>query len=571
MIPPEIVDDCTSPGERDVFYRLRDGEGTADWIVLHSFGIAQHSRQVAGEIDFVVIIPGLGVLCLEVKGCSSLHRSEGLWYYGTSMKGDARGPFRQAAEAMHSLRKGLLTRHADLAETVFWSAVVFPYIPIEQDSPEWHDWQVIDRPKYMAKPLPELVVGVLKNARAYLSNCSTADWFEPALASPGLSACETIAQALRGDFDSKESPASARRRRASEVIRYTEEQFTALDAMKANRRVVFEGPAGTGKTVLAFEAVKRSIGSGQKTLFLCFNRNLGNYFQDNCKAMGARVLADTIHGLMVSLVGEQVIPATPSQEFWKHELPELATLKAMELGEEQAYDALIVDETQDILRKEYVDFLDTVLKGGLRTGRWMMFGDFENQALYGSNSLQETLADLEISVPVYTLGTNCRNTPGIAAVASSIGSLSPDYTRILRPDSGPRTHPTYRFYGSRYPQKDHLIETLEELYEQGFRGSDIVILSPCRTVNSIIPSVDISPWKDRIKPLNGTGDGHIPCSTIHAFKGLEASAVIVTDVEGISSDRERVLLYVAATRAQDRLILLVSEKRKDALREAGCF
>ncbi len=571
MIPPEILDDCSSTGEREVFYHLRNGVGTDDWIVLHSLGVAQHDRQVEGEIDFLIMIPKLGVLCLEVKGCTSLHRSEGLWYYGTSKKGDTRGPFRQAAEAMYSLRSRLLTEHKDLGDTVFWSAVVFPFIPFEKDSPEWHSWQVIDRPKWKARPFPELVIGVLKNAREHLSSCETSDWFDPTSESPSPKVCEIIAQSLRGDFEAKESPAAARRRRSAEVIRFTEEQYTALDAMKSNKRVVFEGPAGTGKTVLALEAVKRSIGVGQKTLFLCFNRNLGNELQSKCKPMGSKVVADTLHGIMVRLVGEHKVPEKPTQEFWHYELPELATLKAMELDEDEAYDALIIDESQDILRKEFVDFLDAVLKGGLRSGKWMMFGDFENQAIYGGNSLEETLDVLQIAVPVYTLGINCRNTPGIAAAASKIGRLSPDYTRILRPDNGPKTHPTYKLYGSRYPQADHLIETLNELWKQGFRGDDIVILSPCRTANSIVPSVDVSPWKERIKPLNGTGDGHIPCCTIHAFKGLEASAVIVTDIEKISSASDKALLYVAATRAQDRLILLVSENLIDDLHEAGCF
>jgi hypothetical protein len=105
MIPPAISPTCSSGGEKEIFELLKEERGTQDWIVLHSLDIAHHLRQVAGEADFVVIVPSLGVLCLEVKACHSLRRRDGLWYYGHDPKGDSRGPFKQASEAMHSLRR----------------------------------------------------------------------------------------------------------------------------------------------------------------------------------------------------------------------------------------------------------------------------------------------------------------------------------------------------------------------------------------------------------------------------------------------------------------------------------
>src|SRR5437879_1291692 len=102
MIPPSIASDA-SPGEREVFRRLEAAPSSDDWIVLHSLDIARHRRQVVGELDFVIIIPALGVLCLEIKACARLRRSGGTWYYGSNPEPDYRGPFKQAAEGMHSL------------------------------------------------------------------------------------------------------------------------------------------------------------------------------------------------------------------------------------------------------------------------------------------------------------------------------------------------------------------------------------------------------------------------------------------------------------------------------------
>jgi phosphate starvation-inducible protein PhoH len=45
-------------------------------------------------------------------------------------------------------------------------------------------------------------------------------------------------------------------RREAELKQYIDEQYMALDAMETNSCVVFAGPAGTGKTLLAVEAAK---------------------------------------------------------------------------------------------------------------------------------------------------------------------------------------------------------------------------------------------------------------------------------------------------------------------------
>src|ERR1700675_1909296 len=103
MIPSDIFSECPSLGEREVFSRLKNSPLTENWIVLHSLDIAHHIRQVTGEADFLVIIPHLGVLCLEVKGCTRLRHTDAGWYYGTDASPDPRGPFKQAAEAMQSV------------------------------------------------------------------------------------------------------------------------------------------------------------------------------------------------------------------------------------------------------------------------------------------------------------------------------------------------------------------------------------------------------------------------------------------------------------------------------------
>ena len=54
-------------------------------------------------------------------------------------------------------------------------------------------------------------------------------------------------------------------------------------------------------------------------------------------------------------------------------------------------------------------------------------------------------------------------------------------------------------------------------------------------------------------------------ASIHRFKGLEAHAVVLTDIERLDSARERDLFYVGATRATQRLVVLANESLRGRL------
>ncbi|MFX4263088.1 NERD domain-containing protein [Pelotomaculum propionicicum] len=560
MIPSVIYSGCPSPGEQEIFRRLKEDPSTKDWVVLHSLDIPEHRSQVSGEIDFVIIIPSKGVLCLEVKACSKLHRDAGLWYYGNNTSPDKRGPFKQASDAMHSLRKKLVKRRPDLSRIVFWSAVIFPYIEFYEEAVEWHPWQVIDNRAFRSKPLSHLLLIVINRARKFMKECPNAPWFYSESQEPNLEQCETIAEILRPNFECFETPKSRAHRIEDEVKYFTEEQYSALDAMSMNPRVVFAGPAGTGKTVLAMEATRRNQVAGQRILFLCFNRILGKWLEDQMSDCGNVVLG-TLHKFMLSAAGVPDIPSHGS-EFWGNELPLLAIDRLLE-GDFSPFDVLVIDEAQDILRESYLDFLDLCLKGGLATGRWFLFGDFEKQAIYGSAKLSlEKFFNLRAgNSPSYSLRINCRNTPRIAHLVHLLGGLNPGYTKILRPDDN--VEPNLKYYQNYESQEQILSNTLKELYDEGFKGNEIVILSP-KAEGSCASLLTIQPWRDRIRPYDLAGTGHIRFSSIHSFKGMEAPIIIVTDIEHVYGKASVSLFYIAVTRALNRLVILANESaRKD--------
>jgi DNA polymerase III delta prime subunit len=593
MIPPHIDPDTPSDGEKLVFELLAavgeaggaggSGLDTSGWTVLHSQDLAHHRRQMEGEIDFLVVAPGLGVLVVEVKGCHRLRRERGLWFYGADADGDPRGPFKQASEAMHSLRDRLARQRTHLHGVIFQSVVCFPFIDFTDVSEEWHPWQVVDHAKLRQRPITEWIAAALRQARERAEGLRKA-WFDPRAAEPTPEQCEEIVRVLRHDFEFYESP-KARAQRIDEQIRhYTESQFEALEHMRRMPRVVFDGPAGTGKTLLAIEAARRARSSGRRALLLCFNRPLAEWLREQTAGLCD---ATTVSDHMVRAAGIPAGSALFAEDgFWKGTLPRLAAEALIERPPD--YDELILDEAQDVLRHQFLDVLDFSVRGGLEDGFWRIFGDFRHQAIYDDSVDLDAFCDGDgRSCVVYDLVENCRNAPAVAALAcagagicaagvegTSAGSdaVAGGYARCLRPDDG--DPPEVRFYRDAAQQRELLCAALQELRDAGFAGPQVAVLSTRNDAACAAAGVTEQSWRDRLTPLmRDTPRGPVAdlrsnkmrYASVHRFKGLEAHAVVLTDIEHLDTPRERDLFYVGATRATQRLIVLANEALRPRL------
>ena len=101
----------------------------------------------------------------------------------------------------------------------------------------------------------------------------------------------------------------------------------------------------------------------------------------------------------------------PPNEFYTEDLPLLA-LQAIDQGLIEQFDTIIIDEGQDLIRAEYLDVFDALLKGGLAGGKWQIFCDFERQAIYSELSSIQMLELIEqrSAFASFNLSINCRNT-----------------------------------------------------------------------------------------------------------------------------------------------------------------
>lgn len=571
MIPPVISQACVSPGERMLFDRFRRTPECQDWVVFHSLGVADHTRRQMGEIDFLVVIPSEGILCLEVKS-GAVERKNGLWVYGRGIQTtkSSVGPFRQASDAMHSIIKAAIGREPSLAGLLFWSGVIFTGIDFEEESPEWHQWQYVNRSQLLRNGIAVCCLRILAGAHNHIQATPSCSWYSPSKSRPKPEQVKRLINIFRSDFEYPVLFKSMLADSENRIRRFTEEQFSALDIMQENPRILFKGPAGTGKTFLAIEMARRSVGQKINTAHLCYNRHLGIWISKETERIyssdSALVFCGTFHQYLLTLSGSAV-PDNAQPDFWTETLP-LVVIESIFNGRIQApcFQTLVIDEAQDLLSENYLDIFDLLLEGGLAGGQWAMFGDFERQAIYTSSEIgtkQDTLAILKkrrLSYVSYPLRINCRNTPQIAASVELSCGLNPGYSRVLNEISDIDVHVS--FYKNTNNQRN-LLNTLASKFSERYRASDIIVLSTKRDSESCAYSLSKEDRGTPFRPYRESSQiPSIRFASIHAFKGLEAPAIILTDIENINEEFSKALLYIGMTRARLELVLLLHERCK---------
>jgi Nuclease-related domain. len=125
-----IGNDFDSPGEFELYKKFKELSARRNWVVFHSQGVHKHVSQFMGEIDYVIIMPKVGVLTVEVKACKTLLFDPKLakpWKIG-SKDYEKRGPFKQAEDNSRSLKEFFHAEYPVLKNVLFWHTVVFTEI-----------------------------------------------------------------------------------------------------------------------------------------------------------------------------------------------------------------------------------------------------------------------------------------------------------------------------------------------------------------------------------------------------------------------------------------------------------
>ncbi len=536
MVPPAMAAGSKKDPERRVF-RLIEEETPAGWVGLHHVGVPRHPYKPIGEIDFIVI-SDLGVFSLEVKG-GPVGCRDGVWYAG---KRDLReSPFMQVGGASAALRNE--TR--EIQPYLSGYGCVFPDCVFSVESEE---------------VLPEVVYDESDHAagfRAYIERLAEFWRSRYPKAKPlDANAVARVQKALRPDFDLVESVMPSVREAKRSLVAYTDQQRRAISGLREQDRVVVRGGAGTGKTLIAINEACRLAESGAQTLLTCYSKALAAHLEKRLDQTNLTVEhSDKLITRLIKEGGtEGMVPDDASDEDRFEVHRPLAAMEAASLLQlAESYDALVIDEGQDLLTEGRLDVLGCLLRGGMRAGSWRVFWDQQQAILLGADANLKHLHDYES----YPLDINCRNTREIAEQVRYLSGIGTDEVAFTE---GPKT--VDREWSDRKGQSKAARACIKDWLDQGVPPEAITILSPRRFASSAAAS-DLGIGvriRDRSGEPPEDEPGVIPFSTIQSFKGLESDAVLLADVDDLDTNTARGLLYVGASRARTLLAVLRAQE-----------
>lgn len=554
---PDFIHNDAPPGEKQIFSTLRNSRRGSDWVILHSINLPRHLRQNAGEIDFLILIPGKGILILEVKSHQSVRRERGLWFLGNDPPAQ-RGPFEQASLAMHSLKRDLDKRL--VSGIPFTYAVAFTNVRFDEVSAEWEPWQVIDRRSMDSTELLDAIENVLVQNRQKLVDMRdnpeqrrAVGWFNPHDKQPTEARVQEIARHLRGNFEIHCHPRDLDLDRRDTYKKFMEEQFEALDIMSVNQKTLFEGPAGTGKTLLAVETARRAINQNGRTLLLCFNHLLANFLilevRDRIGFTG------TIDRLVTKLPGT-ILANRQVQGSLYFEQAAINLQRSRKF--ENCFDCIVVDEAQDICSIGAVKLIAEIIRQN-PSADVRLFGDFENQNIQigGVENRDALFRQIPGLIPA-RLTKNCRNRPGIGSVVH----LTTGLRNLYRGYRLAETPNNFDLEVTSYPVSKKTFERVIDDVFRRFLPNSVAILSGDKSipVKRLGKKFEHS-FTDDVRLWRPDGDLGIS-TTIRKFKGLDAQVVILTN---LPTDLDNSLMYTGISRAIEKLIILCPQPTVDEL------
>ncbi|QNB45484.1 AAA family ATPase [Thermanaerosceptrum fracticalcis] len=539
LIPDIDPGTIANEGER-AFY-LAASQLPEEYAVLYSYKykgdeLDKYEEQIR-EADFVIVHGSLGFVVVEVKQ-GEIAYIDGTWHelkkYGYQPL--HKNPVQQAQQAMFAILKQYTERTGKNFPLKIKYAICFPecnkitgQLPSDLDPNSIILFNDLDR---LEDKILDLFgakdIRYLKEAVDTLINKILAPSFKV--------------------FAKLEDKIEMHNQKTHRIL--TEEQERILDETELDKRKIFFGGAGSGKTFLAMEKARRLAKKGRKVLLTCYNKNLANLMFNS---LSSTVTTKNFHTFLDDYLRENghelPVPQTPEElrHYFDETLPSLAFDHFIDLSEERKFDSIIVDEGQDF-KEHWITCLETMVK---KNGEFYIFAD-PNQSIFN----QEIERIKSIPISKHRLTRNLRNTEEIN---KWIGEYVPgDQLKSAIPGG----LPVVFFKWTSLQEEKKLIENeIGRLVSQGVQLKRITILSPHTKEKSSLAGIDkLKEW--HLAGIETNNANAIRFSTIRAFKGLESDIVFLIGVKRDSLVCTDADIYVGGSRAKFLLYVFYEENWK---------
>jgi len=407
---PAFMDDKTPPGERDIFNFLSVVDPS--WVVIHSLDLSPLNNDLRTEIDFLVIIPDLCVVCVEVKSHKEIHFDGTRWNPPTI----TRSPFKQAVDACYTFRRQMVAIDPSKTKIPVVHLCIFPRSPFPLTrNLSIQPWELIEGTEFSQITEGYQLASLIKRnaTRTIRANRSIS------LLSGGLTGREideiiNLCVPMQKVRPAGKQELDYRARKAEEALRT--QQRPVFTLAERNRSLIVSGGAGTGKTLIAMALAKRLSERGERVALVCFNQLIGDWMANEAVKGSANYRALIVGRairVLAKLMGVRISPQ-PTQKYWDVDLPAEISgrLADLDLRAAAEFDVLIVDEAQDVLGRPWIwSALISIVAGGEENGKVILFGDFDNQVLSNRDEAISALKKFEsVAYPAkWHLTENCRN------------------------------------------------------------------------------------------------------------------------------------------------------------------
>lgn len=539
---PKMLGSLPADRWERVVYRSLKQQLPDDWVVVSNVGWSLPVRGSYirdGQADFVVLAPNIGMVVIEVKGTSRFWiGDDGRWYREDPLDGTVEVPEPPPAQATRNMY--------DLVEIV-------------QKQGKWARFPgrfsyVVVYPNGEASRIPAMFDSSTLVTARHLNQLSSAIRASVERRGFGERGQQMSAQVVGKIADlltshpfivMRTDTADDRAIDIDKVTQLTRQQFAALRGVFDLPRVAVLGPAGSGKTLLAIWRLRAVLEQDRRALYVCYNKDLATHLRKRNSEIADAITS--VDKLFTDLVPD---PLRGDITTWFREmLPGRVIDAADSLSPDRKYDAVIVDEGQDFGEYRLLA-LDALLRGN--TSQWLFFADWR-QDLFRAG--KKALGGAEV---MFTLHHNCRNTrrvnDGTNAYLGQLIESMPGAPDGLAPEI------------IRCRDERAVAERAFKLASEWNDCRYVAILSPRRREHSVMSRISRAYGLEIVESLDGFGrPGTVYFSTIRAFKGIEADAVILVDVEvpGASPIFAEEDLYVACTRPTGRLAVLVSSDQAE--------